>query len=109
MEIKNRIDIPIKYQLLSHRILKSYPNEDDILYDIVSYAISIMKKRTDINDIKILYSSIKDIFINFLNDEFKEKLSQILSKLKNDEYIDNIDGYIYIKEKSIKKFFIIDR
>lgn len=81
--MKLRSDIPVKYHLHAHRLSSSYPDELDFVFDVVSFIQenNKRKKRWNVEDMKIAMDSIKDIFPDIADEEFKEKIKTIMKYL----------------------------
>ena len=43
--MKLRTDIPIKYHVGAHRLCASYPDETDVLHDIVGHVFASNKRK----------------------------------------------------------------
>ena len=92
--MKLRTDLPIKYHVGAHRLCASYPDETDVIYDIVQFTISSNKRKKTWKhgDFKIAMSSLKDVFPSIGDDNFKDKVKTILLALHKNNYISIVDG-----------------
>lgn len=112
MKIRN--DIPVKYHLSAHRLCSGYPDEADVLFDIISHVFSSnkRKKRWTPEDMKIKFESIKDVFPDIGDDNFKENVRTILSTLhKNNDIVmvNDEDGnkLINVTKQGLSKLYEI--
>ncbi len=92
--MKLRSDIPIKYHVGAHRLCASYPDEIDVLHDIVGhvFASNKRKKAWKPEDIKMKFDGIKDVFPDIGDDRFKEKVKTILAALHKNNDITMADS-----------------
>lgn len=107
--MKLRTDLPIKYHVKSHRLCSSYPTETDVLYDIVEHIFSTNKRKKTwkVEDMRVLSESIKDIFPDIAEDNFKDSIKTILSTLHKNNHIAIADGYIIVTEEGLSKLYVI--
>lgn len=82
MKIKE--SLPIKYHIGAYRMCATYPDETDVLFDIVSHVMSSNKRRKkfDVGDFKISSAEVKDAICNMSDLSIKERAAKALLELK---------------------------
>ena len=107
--MKLRNDAPVKYQIHAHRLCSSYPDELDIVYDIICFiqAGNKRKKSWKADDMKLGVELIKDVFPDIVDGEFKDKIKTILSELHNTNMIRQVEGGIQIAPEALAKLYIL--
>lgn len=92
--MKLNSDLPIKYHMKAHRLCASYPDEMDVLFDIVEHVVSSNKRKKVWKqaDIKFKMDEMKNVFPDIGDDNFKEKVRTILSALHKNNNITIVDG-----------------
>ena len=107
--MKLKSDLPIKYQIKTHRFCDAYPNETDVLYDIIEYVFSSNKRKKTwkVEDIVIQMDSIKNVFPDICDENFKEKIKTILSTLHKNNMIAIVDGKIAVTTDGVSKLYEI--
>lgn len=107
--MKLRNDLPVKYHLKAHRLCASYPEEIDVIYDMVNHVMSSNKRRKTwkAEDMRMSAESIKDVFPDIGDDNFKDKVKTILAALHKSNNIAITDGMIVILPDGLRKIYEI--
>ena len=92
--MKLKTNIAMKYHMNAHRLCASYPNETDVIYDIISYVFTSNKRKKNWKpeDMHIKLDEFKSVFPDIGDDKFKETIRTILSTLHKNNYITIADG-----------------
>lgn len=92
--MKLRNDIPIKYHVGAHRLCASYPDEADVLHDIVGHVLASNKRKKawKPEDIRMKFDDLKNAFPDIGDERFKEKIKTILATLHKNNDITMADG-----------------
>src|SRR3972149_8402336 len=107
--MKLRSDIPVKYHIHAHRLSSSYPDELDFVFDVVSFIQGSNKRKKSWNagDMKIAMDSLKDIFPDIADEEFKEKIKTILKYLHINNMLEPAEPVMLITPKALAKLYIL--
>lgn len=107
MQLKN--DLPIKYYMKSHRLCSTYPDEIDVLYDIIEHVMESNKRKKawKPEDIKIHPDAIKNVFPDIGDDNLKEKIKTILLALHTNNIISIVDGSMLVTREGLSKLYVI--
>lgn len=110
MNIEIRSDIPVKYELSAHRLTPTYPEANDILFDLLLFAIAKQKRRKNIvlEDLTVPSDALSEIF-SHLGEGVGDLMKSLLSKLSSDELIkvraDSSAASLFITEAGFLKFY----
>lgn len=110
MTLTLRSDLPIKFYL---NVYNEEDLQDDhaILFNIILYVYRVIEskqKEVDYSNFKFSTKSLKYVFGDKVNDPiFKAKLIASLKKLISFEYISLNKDIMYITEKGLTNFYIV--
>jgi hypothetical protein len=103
MKINNRA--PIKYHLNLH-LSEKHLNPESIAFELTRYTISQSKSDdVDLSDLKFTSKTLKYIFGDRLEGEFKELVVASIKKYIKEGYIEPKGKSMYITKKLVNQFY----
>lgn len=111
MSYKINPAMPIKYDLLVHTALPSYPTLPDFIVDVCSYLIKVhgtKKAELTKQDLKFSVKTLKYVFgTNMESDAFKLRLKENLQDGIALGHFTKEGDFIFISEETFTKYFSI--
>lgn len=111
MSYSTNPELPIKYHLLVHAALPTYPTLPDFLFDVCSYLIKVhgtKKSKLAKSDLKFSVKTLKYIFGSQMeNEAFKLKIKENLQDGISLGQFTKDGEFLFISEETFTEYFSI--
>lgn len=103
--MKINSNAPIKYSLDLH-LIDSHISSDSIVFEIVRYCINQFKSsEVDLDNVKFTSKTLKYVFGNKLDGEFKDRVISSIKEYIGLGYIEPNNNTMYITKELVTKFY----
>jgi hypothetical protein len=111
MKFRINQDLPIKYSLNLHQAVPSYPNQQDILFDVASHIVRVTEVKSkdwDPDDIKFSTKTLKYVFGDHMNSEsFVQSVKSMLADLISRGTLIKKGEFIFIPSSEFSKYYLL--